>query len=417
VSDSLFWQDGFPKERRVELVANLLYAGDPNARIPNNEGLRPDRVEDFYRAAGFSSLSDFDARIDAIEEKYRYGEPVREVQIPPAQKPMVSVDPLDASFAPKKQQMQRVEAPVVVAEMSKPVRVRRPQQKTSEQPIVPVPKRRAAPVAETPAVESVPDLPTPNTQHPTPTLHPEDRISALARSVLTWFGRKPQHAEAVEVVATGAPEVARTRDVVSALLAKELGAKVFDTGMGNDPRAHAHVEAANRLERAIATSRSLSTNTRADMQERVGVLRSAYQERMETIARSRSAELQSGIDEAIMDERHGDALRVLAMRSGPIASDIAQFREAVEHAALQRGGAEAVAAVDAAFQAAWQKAWTGAVSPLEVGPLEASLPRLRLLEGGSRSGVGRLVAEARASVQEEIDRRLPMAERAAKRAA
>ncbi len=423
MNESLFWQDGFPKARRAELVANLLYSGDPNARIPNNEGLRPERVDDFYQAVGFTSLEDLDDRLDEVSLKYRFGDSAFENTLAPAQVPaaprvLPSVDPFAKFFSTEETKTRgtsrksQVEKPVVAVPEEKipRPRVRKPRVAVPEQRIVPVPPLRIEPGIEAPIVEAAPVLPTPDTRYPTPETHPEDRVSAFARGVLTWFGGAKRDARRAEVV-NDRIDAGRMREVIEKLFAKELGEKISD--------GKAHVEAANRLERAIATSAHLEPGVRTAMKERSAALRSAYEGRMREVVRSRSDELQAGIDDVAMQERDSanSALHTLATRSGNIADDVMKFRGQIEHAAVQRGGVESVAAVDEAFQEAWRNAWTGAVTPIDIGPLEESLPRLRLLEGNRHSGIAQMVVAARASVQEDIDRRLPRLEREMKRAA
>ena len=364
MSESLFWQDGFLKERRIDLVAALLYAKDLNARIPNDEGLRPDRIDDFYATVRFQSAADFDMRMATVRAKYRYGD------IP-------------------------VEADI---DSSKP---------------------RIEPVVETLATEPpVVEAAAPDVPESAPVLHAEDRVSALARRALAWFRREQPTVDVIEHDTNDAVDPSRMREVVSGLFSKELGASAFED-VAHDPKMLAHLEAANRLERAIATSRGLDAKTRAAMKKQLEDLRAIYQDQMATLAGKRRTELQNSLDESIAARARGSehsALRLLARRDEPMTRQLVAFRERVEHAALQRGGVETVAQIDAAFQNAWQEAWQGSMIPSTTGPLEGSLTRLRLLQD-TGSGVAVLVAQARISVQEHVDRELPKTERAMKRAA
>ncbi len=389
MNDSLFWQDGFPKERRVELVANLLYAKDPHARIPNNEGLRPDRVDDFYATVGFSSIDDFEDRMEAVWAKHRYGESSREIEAP-------------------KSKVRRPRAPRVTI---------------PEQPIVPVPVRRIepaleAPAVETPIIEAI--LPTSDVRRPTADLHPEDRVSAFARSVLAWFGGTSQHADRTEMPSDAVVDSARMRETVFDLVTKEFGSNLLQEDIHADPKARAHLETANRLERAIATSAHLAPRDRNAMQEQLAALRTEYQERMQELVRARSAALQELLEGVSIAEHDGalqTAVHVLAAQTEPLSDRVTNFRAQIEHVAMQRDGVGVVAEVNAEFQRAWQETWNGQMTPVDIGPLEASLPQLRLLEETAGSGVAQLVAKARVSIQEDIDRRLPMVEREMKRAA
>lgn len=418
MSESLFWQDGFPKERRIDLVAALLYAKDPNARIPGDEGLRPDRVDDFYHTVRFTSAADFEARMEEVEGKYRYSNIAVEAKTARA---LPSADPFEQFFGKPESEGSAVEMPVaeasvVEAPKRRAPRVSVPRAEVPKQTIVTVPVSRFEPVRETLVLEpSVVKVADPDASDSAPLLHAEDRVSALARSALAWFRGDRSVQVSAESSADDAVDPSRLREVVSGLFSKELGVDVFENGV-HDPKALAHLEAAKRLERAITTSRGLDAKTRTAMQKRLEALRATYQDQMATLASQRRAELQGELDEGIAGTGGDDhsALKLLAHHIEPIAGECTVFRSGVEHVALQRGGADAVAAIDDAFRHAWQGAWRGPVTPSAIGPLEGALAGLRLIEG---RGAARLVAEARLSVQDSIDRELPKIERAMKRAA
>jgi hypothetical protein len=455
VSDNLFWQDTFPKERRIELVASLLYSGDPNARIPNDEGLRPDRKDDFYSVVGFANAEDFRRRIEGVRMKYRYGNGPVDFE---ASRVLPSEDLFERSHAVEQSEMSGAEpmiaeVPVVETQKPKARRPRAPRVLVHEQPIVPLPVRRGelaeeARVKEGSVIESIsstadvlPLFEHASAEEVVPAPRAEDRISAFARGIRDWLGLELRTVEDVEVAGDVA-DPQRMREVVVELFPKEFGVNGDLGDIENDPKVRAHVQAANRLERAIATSRALNEKNRKAMSERLNVLRETYRGQMKEIARSRSGEVQGSVDEIIATQEQSgahSALHILAAQRAPAAERLAGFREQVEYAAVQNGGGETVAFIDDAFRDAWQNAWgeqslrqgalvhpgmnvVEALSALgaesaNLGPLEESLPRLRALEHDPDSGIASLVLSARLSIQEGIDPALRAAERAMKRAA
>lgn len=422
MNQSLFWQDGFPKERRRELVAELLYSGKPNARIPNDEGLKPDRVDDFYRAVAFGDIEDFRARMKEVRAKYDEPKPLPlEVALPDVPPPSLpSVDPFEAFFTSAAEiptpEPEVVVPPIVAAKPRLRSRPRATERlRVVPTPIAPLRRPAVAPKQMvTERVSTVSEAPV-----PVPVIHPEDRVSALARAVRSWFGQasvESPAARAYEEAPTRAQILDAARGVIERTRSKKNDA---------DARTRASIDAAKRLERAVATSR-MAAAQRDEVHANVVELREQYEHECRDADAVRRRELDAILEDSSELET-SSALRVLAVHPSGIAEDFEAFREQVEYRVTHGGGARFVDRVEDAFRSAWESVAPQTMSTgeaLEVisggdAPevLEESLPGLRLIAGGRRSGVGMLVTEARLAMQDRIDKALPGLERATKRAA
>lgn len=422
MNESTFWKPEVPKDRRIDLVAELLLKSDPNARIPGDEGLRPERVEDFYYVFGFTSLEDFRERLREVERKYRYGEPEK-VEETPRVIEEVSVPEVKRTIVPRVRK-ERSEVPVEtsvvelvaepVAALEQPLReINVPVSEVMSGDVEAESKKLKAKVMrnEMPMVSegSAPSVP----------MHPEERVSALARAARAWFGRGRSEEGITPPPAEGEVDEAKMESVITALLSRTLGIK--DLGIDQNNRSvQAHVETADRLKRAIATSAHLEPGVRARMVEVLEERRGVYINRTTATQRDLAEEVRADIGvvaERIASEGTRDsALRTLAGQSAPLAEEVEQLRAKVEGIAVQKGGIAAIEEIDKAFRDGWREAWKDDVTmPEGLGALEASLPGLRDLEEHGYDNVRILVVKARESAQKQIDKELAVLAREMKR--
>lgn len=227
-----------------------------------------------------------------------------------------------------------------------------------------------------------------------------------------------------------------------------------------DPEAvlRANIEAAQRTDRAIATSAYLTDAQRVEMRARVAELQTKYTERTRESLAARSKELAGVLENAVQNrvtgwgaakEATNTALRVMAFADVPVgvargvAYGVMAFRDRFEKAATKNPDASFVGKVAGAFRSVWADTWgkltkqtqsfgervgnagdaiatiatTVGMAALAVGALEEALPGLRLAAGGSSEaqGVASLIAEGRLKLQEMVDKVLPTYERLAKR--
>lgn len=325
-------------------------------------------------------------------------------------------------------------------------------------------------------------------------VHAEDRVALWSRSLRNTFGRIFGSAPAaVEAPAAAArtesvppAEVSRrTAGGVMGVLSRFFGPKIFAdvprylpesfgdqnarallqadildamednaAAMKNvvaDPeRIHAaNLDAAARLDRAIATSR-LSPEAKKDMRDRVVALQEKYTERTRENAIARSRELAGIVEQSVRvleapGRRGSPALRLLSRLPFGIGTNLAHgvgdFRKRFETAVSRGGDTGLVARVATVFRETWEEAMQGirtngslsgrAMNAAEavamigsaygvsatVTALEQVLPSLRSLTGSERDVLSRLAAEGRLQVQETADNVLPRAEQAMRRAA
>lgn len=415
--------------------------------------------------------------------------PVRPVPTP-------SSDPFERFFGggssasvPEMRPAERAEAPRPSRAESAPVPLARPAPPVERAPEPVAPALRV----ETPRPAAVVEAP----REP----HAEERVASWSRSIRNtvgrWFGGSGAESRVAESSPVAreivpAPEVSRrTAGGVMGVLSRFFGPKVFvdvpqylpesfgdanarallqadildameanSAAMKNvagDPdRIHAaNLDAAQRLDRAIATSRMangepLPDEEKARLRNAASALSEKYAERTRENAAARSRELAGLVEQSVRileapGRRGSPALRLLSKLpfgiGAGLAHGVGDFRKRFETAVSRGGDAGMVARVATVFRETWEGAMRNirgnggmgsrAMNTAEavamigsaygvsatVTALEQVLPSLRLLDGGERNAMSRLVAEGRLNVQEAVDDVLPRAERVMRRAA
>ncbi len=552
LADPIFWKADVAKIGRVNQVRGLLKRGVPDARLTNDDALRPDRVEDFYHVAAFTSLDDLRARMEAVRAKYQQQpepvaapQPVPEPQtivttssvpsiktertdhVPtpiaatvPKQEPMVA--PVPGITAADSNPFSRFFGPVVTE--SRPAApVVSPERRRTPEPVpapvsAPVQEKPKSPVARGTAPIRAPShnvqprsVREPLARQEIETaravpMHPEQRVSSWARSIRAtvgrWFGADIGDVAASAVTGermqrerdarpmAGTEAFVRSTAAVLTMLGRKVGFQALVTvpqyftqsfvsanekaylqeevlaavegaqrsGMDNETRSRAHLEALRRVERAIATSAAkMNPELRETMLTRVQELQEKYQERTRATMEAQSKEIATMVEDLVETEvtawgaakdTVNSALRVMSLggavafeASRGVAYGVMSFRERFEAVAKRKRSADFVSKVAGVFRGVWEDTWgrltqqagsrvervvniaealtvigTGVgMAGVSLGALEESLPGLRRVAGTRLDGVSQLVVEARASVQEYIDRLLPNLERAAKR--
>ncbi len=228
---------------------------------------------------------------------------------------------------------------------------------------------------------------------------------------------------------------------------------------GNDPEAslRANREAAQRTDRAIATSAYLTDAQKVEMRARVADLETRYSERTRENVAKHSTELANVLENAVQNrvtgwgaakETANSALRAMAFVDVPVGAvrgvtyGVMAFRERFETAATRNPDASFVAKTASVFRDTWNETWgkltkqtnnfrervtnvgdamatiatAVGMASVTVGALEEALPGLRLASADVSSGIANLIAEGRQRLQEMVDKVLPTYERLAKRA-
>ncbi len=229
---------------------------------------------------------------------------------------------------------------------------------------------------------------------------------------------------------------------------------------GSDPEAslRANAEAAQRTDRAIATSAYLTDAQKVEMRARVAELQVKYTERTRENVAARSKELANVLENAVQNrvtgwgaakETANTALRVMAFADVPVGAvrgvtyGVMAFRDRFEQAATKNPEASFVGKVANVFRDTWAETWgkltkqtnnfrervtnvgdamstiatAVGMAAVTIGSLEEALPGLRMVAGGDAEseGVASLIAEGREKLQAMIDKVLPTYERLAKR--
>ncbi len=155
LANDIFWEDRVNRGARFSRINALLRRGNPDARLNNDNGLRPDRIAAFHEASAFTDLDDLRARMGAIQLRFftapvGAGEPVVAAPVvpPPDAAPVAA-----AVFAPVAAMST---PPVVAAPPARPAIAPPPPRITVTARTPHVAESGPAAVAPTPSVESVP---------------------------------------------------------------------------------------------------------------------------------------------------------------------------------------------------------------------------------------------------------------------